>query len=205
MHVPHAVLITLNVCKTLCCFCLVTSELLRIVNAPHQQQEQIMKKIILGVSIGLAAALSGCATYDSGYSSSGYSSGGYYGDRYSSGHQNSRSYGVVVSTRNVEVGHKDYRGPGFGAVAGAIIGGVLGNQIGSGSGRALATAGGAVAGGFAGDAIERNSSGSRWGQEVVVDLDNGDRVTLLQPGTSLYRGARVQITGYGSNARAVLR
>ncbi len=44
-----------------------------------------------------------------------------------------------------------------GTAAGAGIGGLVGNQIGSGSGRKLATVGGAVAGG----AIGRNVQGTR--------------------------------------------
>ncbi len=43
-----------------------------------------------------------------------------------------------------------------GTAIGAVVGGVLGNQIGSGSGRTLATVGGAAAGGYAGNRIQRN-------------------------------------------------
>lgn len=157
-----------------------------------------MKRIAMTLVAGTMLALSGCATYDSGYS---------YGDRspsYSNSQYN-RVYGTVISVRDVELSSREYNGPGLGAVAGVIIGGVLGNQIGSGSGRALATGAGAVAGGFAGDRIERNTSGSKWGQEVWVRLDNGDEVSLVQPGRDVYNGARVYINGYGKNARAVLR
>lgn len=52
-----------------------------------------------------------------------------------------------------------------GTATGAVIGGILGSQVGSGSGRDLATIGGAIAGG----AVGRNVQGNR--QEA-----RGDRV-----------------------------
>lgn len=49
-----------------------------------------------------------------------------------------------------------------GTATGAVIGGLIGNQIGSGSGRKVATVGGAIAGGaVAGGAIGRHVQGER--------------------------------------------
>lgn len=48
-----------------------------------------------------------------------------------------------------------------GTVVGALVGGLVGNQIGGGSGRRLATVGGAVAGGFAGREIDRRHVGGQ--------------------------------------------
>ena len=45
---------------------------------------------------------------------------------------------------------------GVGAVGVAVVGGLLGNMVGGGTGRKLATVGGAVAGGYAGNEIEKN-------------------------------------------------
>ena len=42
-----------------------------------------------------------------------------------------------------------------GMVGGAVVGGVLGNQIGGGSGKTLATIGGAAAGGYVGEKMEQ--------------------------------------------------
>ncbi len=47
-----------------------------------------------------------------------------------------------------------------GTAIGALVGGVLGNQIGAGSGRTLATLGGAAAGAYAGNHIQRNMQDS---------------------------------------------
>ena len=159
-----------------------------------------MKKIYLIAPALLVVALTGCAT------------GPYYGDSgngYNNGYRSNadynRVYGTVIGVQTVDVGGRDYQGPGVGAVAGVIIGGLLGNQIGSGSGRALATAAGAIGGGLAGDRIQQNTSGSRWAQEITVELDNGDIVRVLQPSSSIYKGARVYISGYGKNARVHLR
>jgi uncharacterized protein YcfJ len=45
-------------------------------------------------------------------------------------------------------------------ILGAVIGGILGHQVGGGSGRDLATAGGAVAGAVVGSNLARNRDGS---------------------------------------------
>jgi uncharacterized protein YcfJ len=44
-----------------------------------------------------------------------------------------------------------------GTAVGAVLGGVLGHQIGGGDGKKLATAGGAIAGGYAGNKIQENA------------------------------------------------
>jgi outer membrane lipoprotein SlyB len=78
--------------------------------------------------------------------------------------------GTRVVCRNVEV-QKNTRDPNriAGTATGAVIGGLLGNQIGGGSGKKLATVGGAVAGGAAGRTIQGNRQ-----------IDNGDRVVEKQ-------------------------
>ncbi len=64
------------------------------------------------------------------------------------------------------------KGSGVGAVAGVLLGGALGNQVGSGNGRKLATVAGAVGGGFAGNAVEKNMHTTTT-YEVRVRMDDG--------------------------------
>lgn len=72
----------------------------------------------------------------------------------------------VVAVRSVE---REGKGSGLGAV-----GGLLGNQVGGGNGKKIATVGGAVAGGFAGNEIEKRSKSTRvW----IVELEHGDGST----------------------------
>lgn len=47
-----------------------------------------------------------------------------------------------------------------GTAVGALVGGLLGHQIGAGSGRAVATIGGAAVGGYAGNRVQRNMQDS---------------------------------------------
>lgn len=161
-----------------------------------------MRKLIIAPLVLGLVALTGCATTSDGYYSSS-PSGTYYPGSSSSMTQ---MYGQVTSVRNVQLsGNRTTNGIGVGAVAGAVIGGLIGNQIGDGSGRTAATIGGAVAGGYIGDRIQdRNQYGSTWGQEIQVRLDNGQHVTIVQPGTSVYGGARVYVSGYGADARVRL-
>lgn len=157
------------------------------------------KLLVLSAALVSIVGLSGCAT------TSHYGDTSYNGN-YRTNSDYNRVYGTITHIERVQISHRDYNGPGIGMVAGAVIGGILGNQIGSGSGRALATAGGAVAGGYAGNRIEQNTAGSRWADEVTVVLDNGDRVRVVQPSDGqLYKGARVYISGSGSNARVIIR
>lgn len=48
-----------------------------------------------------------------------------------------------------------------GTAIGAVVGGLLGNQIGGGGGRSVATIGGAAAGGYAGNRIQKNMQDSK--------------------------------------------
>ncbi|OYY95782.1 MAG: hypothetical protein B7Y41_00345 [Hydrogenophilales bacterium 28-61-23] len=85
-----------------------------------------------------------------------------------------------------------------GTIVGALIGGILGHQIGGGSGKDLATAGGAVAGALMGANISRD----RNGQEVITqDVQHCENTTrYAQPEywdvTYMFRGQehRVQMT-----------
>lgn len=68
-------------------------------------------------------------------------------------------------------------GPGVGVIAGGVAGAVLGNQVGRGNGRAAATILGAIGGGWAGNAIERNVR-KETVYQVGVRMDDGSRRTI---------------------------
>jgi outer membrane lipoprotein SlyB len=100
------------------------------------------------------------------------------------------AYGTVESVRTVRLTEDK---PIVGTVAGAALGGLLGNSIGHGGGRAAATVIGAVGGGIAGNAIERNVT-AQDGQEIVVRLENGTTIAVVQPGTQGFEaGQRVRV------------
>jgi outer membrane lipoprotein SlyB len=136
------------------------------------------------MTLVLAAAglafLSGCA---SSLSSSAYS-------RDSARQMQTVYYGTVESVRSVQIeGTKTPVGTG----AGAIAGGVLGNQIGEGSGKTLATLGGALLGGAAGSAAEEGIT-RRPGYEITVRLDNGRTISVVQAADIAFSpGERVRV------------
>ena len=84
-------------------------------------------------------------------------------------------------------------GPGVGMVAGGVAGAVLGNQVGRGNGRAAATVLGAIGGGWAGNAIERNVR-KETVYQVGVRMDDGSRRTIevAQPPAV---GSKVTVNG----------
>lgn len=138
--------------------------------------------ILIGLVV-LPLALSGCATP---MSSNVYSSN-------TAMQMQTVRYGTIQSLRGVEIAGNSNDVP-VGALGGAVIGGLLGSGVGGGLGRSLATAGGAIAGGIAGNAIQDNVSRQN-GVEVVVRLDDGRTVSVVQPvGSELFRvGQRVQL------------
>ena len=84
-------------------------------------------------------------------------------------------------------------GPGMGTVAGGVLGAVLGHQVGQGNGRTAATILGAIGGGFAGNAVERNVR-KETVYQVGVRMEDGSRRTLevaLPPSV----GSRVTVEG----------
>ena len=101
--------------------------------------------------------------------------------------------GTVVDIRPVRMAAES--GSGAGAVLGAIAGGVLGHQVGGGRGRDIATAGGAIAGGFAGNSVEKQARSSTV-FDVTVRMDAGGTQTARvgDPG-SLSNGSRVHLDG----------
>lgn len=158
-------------------------------------------RLVLVTALMASMGLVGCATTYSGDPYYSSSSARQY-DRYDVGAQ-AVSYGVVENVRAVSLQRQS--GPGAGAVIGAIVGGVVGNQFGSGSGRDLATVGGAVAGGVVGNQIQK-SNNYEHGLEIVVRLENGARVAIVQNQDYNFRpGDRVKVVGTGDRTRVVPR
>ena len=84
-------------------------------------------------------------------------------------------------------------GPGIGAVGGGVLGAVLGNQVGQGNGRTVATILGAIGGGLAGNAIEKNAK-KETVYQVGIRMDDGSRRTIevaQQPAV----GSKVTVDG----------
>lgn len=82
---------------------------------------------------------------------------------------------------------------GVGAVAGGVLGAIVGNQVGSGNGRAAATVLGALGGGYAGNAIEKNVKKDIVYQ-VRVRMEDGSVRTFEQKLAPAV-GARVTVDG----------
>ena len=86
-------------------------------------------------------------------------------------------------------------GPGVGAVAGGVAGAVLGSQVGSGNGRTAATILGAIGGGLAGNAIEKNMK-KETVYQVNVRMEDGSRRTA-QVSQAPAVGSKVTFEGTG--------
>ncbi len=111
------------------------------------------------------------------------------------------TYGTVQSVRAVRVDEKDAP---VGTIAGAALGGILGSQIGHGAGSAAGAILGAVGGGLAGNAIEHRAT-EHAGQEIIVRLDDGSTIAIVQGGPAELRpGDRVQVLN-GTGAARVER
>lgn len=85
------------------------------------------------------------------------------------------------------------KGSGVGVVAGGVAGAVLGNQVGKGDGRTAATILGAVGGGWAGNAIEKNVKKTTV-YAVNVRMDDGS-TRNFEEGTAPPVGAKVKVDG----------
>lgn len=85
------------------------------------------------------------------------------------------------------------KGSGAGAVAGGVVGAVLGNQVGGGDGRTVATILGAVGGGLAGNAIEKNTKKTTV-YAVSVRMDDG-AVRSFEEASAPAVGAKVKVEG----------
>jgi outer membrane lipoprotein SlyB len=84
---------------------------------------------------------------------------------------------------------------GAGALLGAVAGAVVGHQFGGGRGKDVATVGGAVAGGFAGNEIERNRNATHWYHVTVAMNDGGTRTVDIAELAGMAVGSKVRVVG----------
>lgn len=82
-----------------------------------------------------------------------------------------------------------------GKVGGAVVGGVLGHQVGGGTGKTLATIGGAAAGAYAGNEVQkRSSSKTLWSTRVTLK-DGSQRTFETSSDPGFKPGTVVRIEG----------
>jgi len=109
--------------------------------------------------------------------------------------------GTVLDVRFVQIeGTKS----GIGTAAGGVIGGVVsGSNVGGGSGRVVSSVIGSLLGGFIGSTVEEGIT-RQDGQEVVVELDGGRTIAVVQEfidGRALRAGQRVRVVHGARGAR----
>jgi outer membrane lipoprotein SlyB len=140
-----------------------------------------MKSIAIAAAALLAAvAVGGCSTT---------SGPGDYSQSEARGVA-SVTYGTVESVRPVRL-NEDHAVVGTGV--GAVIGGLAGNTLSHGNGRGVTTILGALGGGLAGNALERKAT-EQAGEEIVVRLDNGQTIAVVQSGAQDFAaGQRVRV------------
>jgi len=109
--------------------------------------------------------------------------------------------GVLLNIRAVTI---DGSQSGGGGVVGAVVGGVAGSNVGGNRTGTIAGVLGAVVGGVVGNAVERAST-KEDGQELLIQLKNGDRRSIIQAkGTeALNVGDSVIIVTSGGKVRVI--
>ena len=119
-------------------------------------QFNAFRLVLTSVAVASAVFIAGCAGQSA--SSSVYS----YGQA-----QNEQivRLGTVQSVRYVTI--QSDKASGFGAASGAALGGVAGSTIGGGRGNVLATIGGVILGGLAGNAVENQTDKKQIGRAHV--------------------------------------
>ena len=101
-----------------------------------------------------------------------------------------RECAMVEEVREVE---KAGQASGAGAVGGAVVGGVLGHQMGGGRGKDVATVLGALGGGLAGNAIEKNAK-KTMEYQIIIRYDDGTKGLFTQATPPSWRsGDKVKV------------
>ena len=109
-------------------------------------------------------------------------------------------YGVIES---VTEGKIEGTKTGIGTVAGGVLGGVAGHSVGGGSGKDIATVGGALAGAVVGSIAEEATTRQK-AYSLTVKLDDGRVLTIVQNAdTPFVRGQRVKVLETGENRMRV--
>ncbi len=101
-----------------------------------------------------------------------------------------RECAVIEEVREVE---KAGQGSGAGAVGGAVVGVVLGHQMGGGRGKDVATVLGALGGGLAGNAIEKNAK-KTIEYQIIIRYEDGTKGLFTQATPPSWRaGDKVKV------------
>ena len=101
-----------------------------------------------------------------------------------------RECAVIEEVREVE---KAGQASGAGAVGGAVVGGVIGHQMGGGRGKDIATVLGALGGGLAGNAIEKNAK-KTMEYQIVIRYEDGTKGLFTQATPPSWRpGDKVKV------------
>ena len=101
-----------------------------------------------------------------------------------------RECAVIEEVREVE---KAGQASGAGAVGGAVVGGVVGHQVGGGRGRDIATVLGAIGGGLAGNAIEKNAK-KTVEYQIIIRYEDGTKGLFTQATPPSWRsGDKVKV------------
>jgi outer membrane lipoprotein SlyB len=148
-----------------------------------------MKKLF-AIAIAAVLLLSGCAVPSRS------------GDAYSRGEAlnvMSVRMGTLEAARMVKL---EGTHSGAGMIAGGAIGGIAGSAIGGGKGKKLATILGVLAGASVGAAMEQSSSSSQ-GLELIVRMDNGELIAVVQQlsNEAFSNGQRVRVVSNGRQVR----
>lgn len=110
--------------------------------------------------------------------------------------------GVIEQIMPTELGTSHHAG--VGAVIGGASGLAIGSLIGRGSGRDVAMVLGALGGGLLGNAEQQRYDRPIPGQQVIVRLNGGVLVSVVQPyDPNLRTGQRVYVEGGGQSARVM--
>ena len=112
-------------------------------------------------------------------------------------------YGRVISSRQVRINKDSRDQDAFGSLAGGALGGVLGNSIGGGSGRTIATVVGAI-GGAALGAVASDQIGNQIGIEVIVQLDSGRTLAVVQGADMSFAPGQAVMVLRGSGSTRVV-
>lgn len=148
-----------------------------------------MKKSIALLALPIALMLNACT---SNIGANQYATS-------SVGEVNRAMKGVVISVRPVVVQSDNNAG----TLIGGALGGVAGSTIGGGdTAHILGAIGGAVVGGIAGDAAQ-NQLSKQQGYEYVIQLDNGNVVTVTQGDDVILSPGQKCIVLYGKQARVI--
>jgi len=101
--------------------------------------------------------------------------------------------GTVIKSRPVVI-----TDDGSGKFFGALVGTVLGSLVGRSSGKTLAMLGGGIGGYYAGGEIAKAN-----GEELTVELDNGENIVVVIKGNRFNAGDRVKIIKDGNKVAEV--